>query len=115
MITVGAAALSSSGKGMGSRRRRQNGRGHEDRPSDAHARQAAGWEPAAELDHVGPVGIEVARRLGCDASVMRVIMAAPSEPLDVGRRTPLVPTGIRRALIARGGTCRFPGCDRPHA
>lgn len=69
---------------------------------------------SAELDHVGPVPAEIARRLSCDASVMRVVMAAPSQPLDVGRRTPVVPPAIRRAVIARDGRCRFPGCDRPH-
>jgi hypothetical protein len=44
----------------------------------------------SELDHVGPVDPETARRLACDASVMRVVMAGRSEPLDVGRRSPVV-------------------------
>jgi hypothetical protein len=44
----------------------------------------------SELDHVGPVDLETARRLACDASVMRVVMAGRSEPLDVGRRSPVV-------------------------
>jgi hypothetical protein len=69
----------------------------------------------SELDHVGPVDPEAARRLACDASVMRVVMAGRSEPLDVGRRTSVVPPAIRRAVIVRDRTCRFPGCDRPHA
>jgi len=68
---------------------------------------------ASELDHVGPVHFEVARRLTCDASVMRVVMAGSSEPLDVGRRTPVVSASIRRAVIVRDRRCRFPGCDRP--
>jgi hypothetical protein len=68
-----------------------------------------------ELDHVGPVDQEAARRLACDASVMRVVMAGRSEPLDVGRRTSVVPPAIRRAVVVRDRTCRFPGCDRPHA
>ncbi len=68
----------------------------------------------SELDHVGPVGPEVAKRLACDASIRRVVMAAPSEPLDVGRRTPVVPPAMRRAVIVRDRHCRFPGCDRPH-
>jgi len=69
---------------------------------------------AAELDHVGPVGSETARRLACDASIRRVVMAGPSEPLDVGRQTPVIPSGMRRAVIIRDRHCRFPGCDRPH-
>jgi hypothetical protein len=69
---------------------------------------------SSELDHVGPVGPETSRRLACDASITRVVMAAPSEPLDVGRRTPVVPPAIRRAVILRDRHCRFPGCDRLH-
>lgn len=68
----------------------------------------------SELDHVGPVSPETARRLACDASVMRVVMAGRSEPLDVGRRTAVVPPTMRRAVIVRDRHCRFPGCDRPH-
>lgn len=69
---------------------------------------------SAELDHAGPVDRETARRLACDASVMRVVLAGQSEPLDVGRRTPVVPPSMRRAVIVRDRRCRFPGCDRPH-
>jgi Domain of unknown function (DUF222)/HNH endonuclease len=68
----------------------------------------------SELDHVGPVDPVIARRLACDASIRRVVMAGPSEPLDVGRRTPVVPPAMRRAVIVRDRHCRFPGCDRPH-
>lgn len=68
----------------------------------------------SEMDHVGPVHPEAAWRLACDASLMRVVMAGRSEPLDVGRRTPVVPPAIRRAVIVRDRHCRFPGCDRPH-
>jgi hypothetical protein len=68
----------------------------------------------SELDHAGPVDPAVARRLACDASITRVVMAGPSEPLDVGRRTPVISPAMRRAVILRDGHCRFPGCDRPH-
>ena len=80
---------------------------------DLEALRGASARPA-ELDHAGPVPAELAKRLACDASVMRVVMAGPSQPLDVGRRTPVVSPAIRRALIVRDGRCRFPGCDRPH-
>lgn len=69
---------------------------------------------AGELDHTGPVDPEVARRLACDSSIRRVVMAGGSEPLDVGRRTQVVPPAMRRAVITRDRRCRFPGCDRPH-
>jgi hypothetical protein len=75
----------------------------------------AGSARARELDHAGPVEVETARRMACDASVMRVVMTGESQPLDVGRRTPVVPPAMRRAVIVRDRTCRFPGCDRPHS
>jgi hypothetical protein len=31
--------------------------------------------------------------------------------LDVGRKTRTIPAAIRRALLNRDKTCRFPGCD----
>jgi len=67
-----------------------------------------------ELDHVGPTDPETARRLACDASIMRVVLSGRSQPLDVGRRTSVVPAAMRRAVIVRDRHCRFPGCDRPH-
>jgi hypothetical protein len=66
-----------------------------------------------EFDYTGPVVAEVARLLACDSAVSRVVMAGPSEPLDLGRRTPVVPASLRRAVVIRDGHCRFPGCDRP--
>jgi hypothetical protein len=68
-----------------------------------------------ELDHTGPVDASTARQVACDASVMRVVMTGRSEPLDVGRRTPVVPAALRRAVIVRDRHCRFPGCGRPQA
>jgi hypothetical protein len=67
----------------------------------------------AEFDHVGPVHAEVVRRWACDASVSRVITRGGPEPLDVGRRTAVVPSPMRRAVIVRDRHCVFPGCDRP--
>jgi hypothetical protein len=71
-------------------------------------------QAGAELDHTGPVGAETARRLACDASLTRVVLSGSSEPLDVGRRTSVIPPAMRRAVIVRDRRCRFPGCDRPH-
>ncbi|MBA3737988.1 MAG: DUF222 domain-containing protein, partial [Actinobacteria bacterium] len=44
----------------------------------------------SELEDVGPIPPEAARRLACDAGVSRVLMKGASEPLDVGRKTPVV-------------------------
>jgi 5-methylcytosine-specific restriction protein A len=73
-----------------------------------------GSEGAPELDHTGPTSAATARRITCDAAVMRVVMAGPSQPLDVGRRTKIVSPALRRAVIVRDRICRFPGCGRPH-
>lgn len=66
-----------------------------------------------EFDDAGPISSETARRWACDASVTRVITRGASEPLDVGRRTRVVPAALRRAVAVRDRHCRFPGCDRP--
>jgi hypothetical protein len=68
-----------------------------------------------EFELTGPVAPALARRLACDASVSRFITLGPSEPLDVGRRTSVVPAALRRAVVHRDRACRFPGCGRPHA
>ncbi|MFL5798738.1 MAG: DUF222 domain-containing protein [Actinomycetota bacterium] len=65
-----------------------------------------------ELDDVGRVTPSAARRLACDASVARVITTGRSEPLEIGRRTPVVPASLRRAVAVRDRGCRFPSCDR---
>ena len=80
---------------------------------DARAIQGMG-EGTCELDHTGPIDPQTARQLACDASVMRVVMSGRSEPLDLGRRTPVVSPAMRRGVIVRDRRCRFPGCDRPH-
>ena len=54
-----------------------------------------------------------ARRLACDASVVRVVTDGASEPLDVGRASRTVSPAQRRALTIRDRGCVFPGCDRP--
>ena len=61
----------------------------------------------------GPVlSTETLRRIGCDAALVRVLEGGDGEPLDVGRKTRVIPPAIRRALKRRDGGCRFPGCDR---
>jgi Domain of unknown function (DUF222)/HNH endonuclease len=65
------------------------------------------------FDDAGRAEPEDVRRIACDASVSRVVTAPPSSPLEVGRRTPVVPAALRRAVVVRDAGCRFPGCDRP--
>jgi len=54
--------------------------------------------------------IETARRLACDASIVRIVEDAQGEPLDVGRKTRSIPPALRRALKSRDQGCVFPGC-----
>ena len=52
---------------------------------------------------------ETARRLGCDAAVVRIV-ERDGRPLTVGRRTRTISPALRRALRSRDAGCRFPGC-----
>ena len=53
---------------------------------------------------------ESARRLACDAGIVRLVEGPDGQPLDIGRRTRSIPPALKRALKARDGGCRFPGC-----
>ena len=60
----------------------------------------------------GPfVSHEVARRLACDASVVRIV-ERDGKPLSVGRKSRSIPPALRRALRSRDGGCQFPGCGQ---
>ena len=74
--------------------------------------QATGCAPGM-LDTGIVVSIEAVRRVLCDANVIPIVLGSHGEPLDIGRATRTIPTGIRRALVARDQGCAFPGCDRP--
>jgi hypothetical protein len=65
------------------------------------------------LKHGGQTSPAELRRIACDASVTRVVLSGESQPMDVGRRTRVVSTAVRRALVLRDRECRFPGCGRP--
>ncbi len=69
--------------------------------------------PRSELADTGPITPETARRMACDAEITRVITGPRAEPLELGRKTKVVPPGLRRALSVRDRGCRFPGCGRP--
>jgi hypothetical protein len=67
-------------------------------------------EGRCEVEHGPWIAAETARRLACDASIVRMIDDADGEPLKVGRRTRSISAALRRALRARDHGCRFPGC-----
>lgn len=64
---------------------------------------------AATLDDGTRISAETFRRLACDARVLPFAQGGQSS-VDVGRRTRTIPPPLRRALWARDGGCRFPGC-----
>jgi hypothetical protein len=65
-----------------------------------------------ELEDGPALALDTARRLACDATVIGLVEGEDGEPLDIGRKTRSIPAAISRALKARDGGCRYPGCDR---
>ena len=65
-----------------------------------------------ELENGPALALDTARRLACDATIVGLVEGADGEPLDIGRKSRSIPPAIARALRARDGGCRFPGCDR---
>ena len=66
---------------------------------------------SAELEGGYPVSGETARRLACDAGLVRIITRGASEILDIGRKTRAWTTAQRRAIKYRwSGRYAFPGC-----
>lgn len=67
-------------------------------------------------DGTGPE-FEALGRLLTDPAVTRSLRPVVAHPdghvLDVGRRAYALPTALRRLIVARDATCRFPGCTRP--
>ena len=61
----------------------------------------------------GPIHRREIERLLCDCKLSRVVMGPDSVPLDIGRQSQSWPAGIRRAIVARDGGCRWPGCEVP--
>ena len=56
------------------------------------------------------IAVSTARRLCCDAGVVVAQVDVQGGPLSVGRKTRTIFAAIKRALLLRDRTCRFPGC-----
>ena len=69
--------------------------------------------PAADMEFSLPISSATVERLACDSSITRVLLDSESTVIDVGRSKRVVSGPARRALNARDGSCRWPGCDRP--
>jgi len=55
---------------------------------------------------------ETIRRLACDGGLVTLIENNQGDPLNVGRKTRVIPSATRRALLSRDRHCRFPGCGQ---
>ena len=55
---------------------------------------------------------ETARRLSCDAPVVKLAESSDGQLLSVGRKSRRVSTALWRALRSRDRECSFPGCTR---
>ena len=86
---------------------------HVDQAVLAEPAAAAESEPhRAELDAGPALALATVRRLCCDGTAVGILEGRDGEPLNIGRKSRAIPPAIRRAMLARDGGCRFPGCDR---
>ena len=67
-------------------------------------------EPDCYIEKEAAIPVETARRLSCSCKIVTAVTNG-SEPMNIGRSSRAIPTGIRRALAIRDGVCTFPGCD----
>jgi hypothetical protein len=89
-------------------------------PSDKHlvtvhvAEEVLRDQAAAGQSHVegqAPLPPATIRRLCCDGALVAITSDADGTPQRASRKSRAVPTAMRRALEARDGGCRFPGCN----
>src|SRR5437764_11600018 len=67
----------------------------------------------AEMEFSLPISSVAVQRMACDCSVTRVLLSQESVTIDVGRSKRVISGPARKALMARDGHCRWPGCERP--
>ncbi len=131
--SVGGAALRTALEPLARKSGAHDDRDRERRLADALVELASGGEqraqiqvtssletllglfgaPAAEMEFSLPVSSKTIERLACDCSITRVLLGSESTVIDVGRSKRVVSGPAGRALRARDGSCRWPGCDRP--
>lgn len=77
---------------------------------DAEGLRAEGEPGSAHLENGTRVSAETARRIACDAGVVRVGESRDGRWREVEGKRRTVPLRMRRALEIRDRGCRFPGC-----
>jgi 5-methylcytosine-specific restriction endonuclease McrA len=63
-----------------------------------------------EIPGIGPIPVEVARRLAVD-SILHVLVTDGVDVTAVARSGRTIPAALRRALAERDPECVVPGCD----
>jgi hypothetical protein len=63
-----------------------------------------------QIEDGAVLATETLRRLACDSAIVRMLETGDGEPLDIGRKTRVIPPSMRRALKRRDRGCRFPNC-----
>jgi hypothetical protein len=80
------------------------------------ARELATGVGAASLEgQSAPVSLQTAQRHLCNADIIPMLFAEDGDPIRFGRTRRTFSRAQRRALAARDGGCRFPGCTLPPA
>lgn len=69
----------------------------------------------AEILGAGPIPASVLARLACDSRVSRLVFGPDSQVINAGRAERTFNGPRRQAVLARDGTCRYPGCTAPPA
>lgn len=72
------------------------------------ARFGVGW-----VNWTTRIDIRQVRRMVCDSRILRAVLGADGEVLDLGREVRTVTRAQRRALALRDKGCVFDGCTRP--
>lgn len=70
-------------------------------------------EPTARIEGGPALSADTLERLLCDGAYVP-IAEIDGKPVYAGSKAATVPRRMRRALQARDGGCRFPGCDNTH-
>ena len=129
---VGGAALRSALEPLARKSGADDHREREQRLADALVELAAGRQQpqiqvtasletlygllgatAAETEFSQPIASKTVERWACDSNITRILLGGESRVIEVGRAKRTVEGPTRRALNARDGCCRWPGCDRP--
>ncbi len=67
----------------------------------------------AMLEDGTPVAMSRLAQALCDCEISRVVLAAGSIPVDLGRTQRLYPAAHRRAVVVRDRHCAWNGCEVP--